>query len=184
MLSLFVISYILLCGLVGLQAMILCEILQRTELLNRSYPIPGGIHSQRVSSGSRSPDFSGRILGSDQTLRTVDLEGHFSVLIFVSPVEASSPLYTNLCDMIHAWWHRTGGHTYLVCNGHEEQCRDLARFHRVKSFPEDRIPVVLDEDAQIARSFFINDTPQAVELDSEVQVTVYGRPDIVDLAPE
>jgi hypothetical protein len=114
-------------------------------------------------------------LWTGKSLSISNLKGHRSTLLFVSPEEVS-PLYENLDIGIHAMWHETDGHVYLVCNGSEEACRQLASDYRVEGFAEDQVPVILDEGGRLARSFLIDGTPQAVSLDSDLQVRRYGYP--------
>jgi hypothetical protein len=115
-------------------------------------------------------------LGKDQILKMEDLRGDPTILLFVSPMEASLPAYQQLTIAIHALWHQAEGRIYLVCSASEDACRQFALDHRVNSFAENQVPTVLDNGAFIARSFQIDSTPTAVELDEDVRVQRYGRP--------
>ena len=177
--GLFALSYALLWGLIVLEAVVLREVLRKTLWFKRLY----ADFSRRsepeklnwLPTGTLAPDFMAPLLWTGELLSTSHLGGNSSILLFVSP-EAPSSLYEKLSLAIHVMWHNTDGHLYLVCNGSEEACQQLARDHRVEGFTEDKVPVILDKDGWITRSFLIDSTPQAVSLGEDLRVKRYGRP--------
>lgn len=175
---LFALSYALLFGLVVLEAIVLQGVLRRTVEIKRRF-----IHSarrdrppQQLLPGTLAPKFTARVLGTRRTLASADLEGNFVMLLFVSPREAASTRYANLSVAIHALWHKAEGNLYVVCSGGDEACRQLMHDHDVDGLSDGYLPVILDEDGRIAKSFLISSTPQAVILDEEVRVSRYGQP--------
>jgi hypothetical protein len=176
----FMISYAVLCGLVVLEASILREALRDIVRLKRFYA-SNLSYDRRVDfegppRGAIAPAFSGTLLGTGETLTGTQLKGDPTILLFVSPSEASSPAYQQLATIIHALWHRVDGHLYLVCSGSEHACRQVALIFRVHGFAENQVPIVIDEEARIARRFHIAATPAAVELDDDLRVIRYGLP--------
>ena len=180
--ELFAFSYVLIWGLVVLEAVVLQEVLRRTVWFKRLY---AGFYDRAkrqypsidaLAPGALAPEFTARMLGREKPVSTFDMKGHSTILLFVSPKEASSPLYGKLSAGIHALWHKAGGNLYLVCGGGEEECRRMGRNHGGQGVNEGHVPVILDEEARIARSFLIRSTPQAVMLDEDLRVSRYGYP--------
>lgn len=172
----FEMSYVLLCGIILLESLVLREALRETVRFKRVYARSiqlAGWHG--LAAGTRSPRFSAVALGCDKKLRSSDLKGHSTVLFFISPQGASSPLYDNLAIVLHGQLHKRKGHVYVVCMGNEDLCKRFAT-RRLNGFPEKKI--LVDEDGFIGRAFRITDTPQAVELDSAARVERYGYPDV------
>ena len=168
------VSFALLWAIVIVEAIVLQQILWRTVRIRRLH-----LNSRKatgLSIGDRAPQFTGRVLGTDQFLRSSELRGHTTALLFVSPDEASSRLYANLSVAIHAMWHSTEGNLYVVCSGGEDACRRIIRDHGVDGFKDHEVPLVLDESGEIARRFFITSTPQGVRLDESLRIVRYGRP--------
>jgi hypothetical protein len=175
MTMLYQVSSALLWAIVVLQAFVLMEILRRTVRMKRLH-LNSRSKLQKLFVGERAPEFTGRVLGTDGLLRRSKLRGHTTRLLFVSPKDASSPLYTDLSVAIHAMWHAAKGNLYLICTGGEDACRQIVRDHRIDGLEHGRVPVVLDETGEIARRFFVNSTPQGVTLDERLRIARYGRP--------
>ena len=172
-----IISYPLLWGLVVLEAAMLRKALRSTVRFKRLYfRSDRRIEVGGPPRGAPAPDFSGPLLENGETLTAAQLKGEPTILLFVSPNEASLPGYRPLAAAIHALWHRVEGHLYVVCSGTEETCRQLAPTLHVHGLAENQLPVILDEESRITRSFQIGATPSAVELDENLWVTRYGRP--------
>jgi hypothetical protein len=174
----FVVSYSLLWGFTVLETVVLQQLLRRTVWLRRLFM---DFRSQRLHShlptGANAPHFSAPLLGTNQYVETWDLHGHRTILLFLSPKDASSPLYRNLDITLHGMWHKVDGHLYIVCRGSANACLKFANDHNTERFAHGRIPIILDEDALVAESFLIKGTPQAVMLDDETRVASYGRPE-------
>jgi hypothetical protein len=183
----FAVSYVLLWALVVIETVLLREVLRRTIWFRRFHDEfsrgSKGPVGKSLPQGSRAPEFSAPLLGTEMFLRSSDLKGNPSILLFVS-AEEESPHYKNLAIAIHAWWHEKNGHVYLVCKGSEEGCRQFAHDYCSQWLEEHRLPVLLDEDGQIARSFLIEEMPQAVSLDSETRIDRYGYPSSHEEAEE
>jgi len=171
----FALSYLLVCGVVLLETLVLREALRRTVWLQQFYmDFDRADEWHRLPAGTRAPQFSLPLLGTGEPFRTADLEGRSTVLFFVSPRQAKKPSRDTLMAALHAWWHRTEGHVYLVCSGAKEPCSQFAR-DDASGFPEENI--ICDEAGILARGFRISSTPQAVELDQDAHVKRYGRPE-------
>jgi hypothetical protein len=177
--GLFILSYALLWVLVVTESVLLREVLRGTiwfkRLQNDFSRRRKSVEPARLPAGSPAPDFIAPLLWTGESLSTSQLKGHPSILVFVSPEEVS-PLYKNLASAIHAMWHETNGHVYFVCRGSDEACRRLADDHAVRRFAEHAVPFIHDEEGQIARSFMISGTPEAISLGSDARVKRYGRP--------
>ncbi|PYK92196.1 MAG: hypothetical protein DME36_14280 [Verrucomicrobia bacterium] len=169
------ISFALLWAIVVLEAILLEEILRMTVRFKRLH-LDFRSKAQQLSIGDRAPQFTARLLGTNQLLKSSKFRGSSTTLLFVSPEEADSPLYRNLSAAIHGMWHRDDGKLYLVCSGREDDCRRVISDHHVDGFEHGQVPVILDEGGEIARRFLIGSTPQGVMLDEKLRVSRYGRP--------
>ena len=175
--GLFVITYVLLCAILLCLMVLLRRLVAEVNWYKRFYRNQNHQDDLDVlPMGTEAPKFSGRLLGTQARLTTDDLKNHPSILLFVSTAEEQLPEYEGLNAGIHTMWHKTDGRTYLVCNGSEESCRRLAKYHHVPGFKDNQVPIVLDEGGSIARRFMVRTTPQAVELDRNARVRRYGRP--------
>src|SRR5262245_45023065 len=165
--DLFILSYALLGGLAVLQAMILKRVLRETLRFRRLYlsrlDKMRRLLLDRLPKGTAAPEFQAPLLTTGELINTSHLKGHDSILLFVDP-GASSPFYSQLPFSMHAFWHKTDGHLYIVCNGREELCRTFVNEHLVEDFAGHKVPVILDEEGAIARYFLIKNYPQAVSL--------------------
>ncbi len=182
--SLLSVSYVLLWALVVAEAVLTRWVLRRTswakqfyiELTRRRAENRWLISQfdQWLPNGTLAPEFSAEVLGANRRLGNQQLKGHFSILLFMSDSSESSEVGQNLIDELHVLWHKVEGHIYLVCRPEERECTRVATDSRVIEFSGQEIPVLIDEGGRIARSFVINATPQAVQLDEEGRVRRYG----------
>jgi hypothetical protein len=169
--------YAPLCLVVFLEAVLLRELLRRTMLIKRQ--VSGFDRPLRITQlpvGALAPNFSAPVLGTSQTVNRSKLKGHPSILLFISPKNASPSLYRNLVHVIHAMWHQVKGQLYLVCIGLEEPCHRLVIKYRLTRWTPHGIAMMLDPASRIAHKFLISKLPQAVELDEKACVKRYGSP--------
>lgn len=169
----FVLSYLLLWGMVGLQALCLHELLRQAVWLKGLYRES----DKHLHTGTPAPDFTAPLLGAEGRLSTRELRGHKSMLLFVSPFEARLPYYQTLRLAIHAMWHKADGHLYLVCHGPQAECLRLAEAHRVEGLPNQPL-LVWDEQGAVAAAFQVTNTPQAVLIDPSGRVSHHGHPEL------
>ncbi len=177
--GLFIASYALLGGLAILLALILNRILRETLRLRRLYisrlDKAKELLPDQLRKGAAAPEFTAPLLSTGELMNTSRFKGHESILVFVNP-DIPSLFYRQLPIVIHSWWHDTDGHLCIVCNGREESCRTFVNEHLVEGFNEHKVPVVLDEEGVITRSFLIKKFPRAVALDEDLRVVRYGEP--------
>jgi hypothetical protein len=175
----FTISYAALWAIVFVQTAMLQEVVRRTARIKRLYMTPRRRTAlQQLTTGTLAPEFVGQALGSGHVVRTSDLKGHSTILLFVSPSDTSSSHYEKLSAGTHALWHKADGHLYVICSGGAEECHRIMRDHHVEGVNLGRVPIILDENGKIAANFLVGGTPQAVILDKETRVTRYGHPSI------
>ncbi len=174
--ELFGLSFALLWVVVVLEAAVLQEVLRGTAAIRRRYSGSRETEPRQLVSGTPAPEFIAKVFGSKQTIGTSDLNGHSTILLFISPHDKASPLYDELALGTHALWHKAHGRLYLVCSGSEQSCRRLMRDHPVEGFDRGHVPLILDEDRSMAESFLVKTTPLAVMLDEEARVSRYGHP--------
>lgn len=168
---LFTLSYALLAAMVVFEAMALQWLLARVVSLRKLYQKPvSSSGRQMLLSGDPAPDFEVRVLGTDETLTASHLKGHETILAFVAADQASLPTYRNLGTALHAMWHIMEGHLYVVCQGAEKACRQLADEIRV-----DQRLMLWDESGEVAQRFLIDETPVAWRLDEDLRLIRYGR---------
>lgn len=182
--QLFAFSYVLLCVLVVLQALALRATLRRAARLSKLYSETEARKKQEeapakstwmVPPGTRVPEFSAPILGTDGIMTRADLEGRETVLFFVSPEDAYSPTrhryYHEISNPFQSMWETVEGELYVVCKGSREECERLIEGNPARS--------ILDVEGRLFDNFLIDRTPCAVLLDEELRVTRFGEPDEV-----
>lgn len=179
--EIFVISYGLLCSLLLLQGLVLYTTLRRAARLSRLYSIAEERQRREANSrwhippGTRLPGFAAPFLATNRILTDADLRGHETILLFVSPSDASSvarhQVYHRMGPAFNSMWERAEGEVYLVCRGNRQDCERLVHGSPAKA--------ILDETGVLFSSFSIDSTPRAVELDEEMRVIRYGEPDNV-----
>jgi peroxiredoxin len=176
--DIFAISYATLCAMVVLEGLLLRDVLRKSAALKVSLRARARRRPQpdSLAGGTRAPDFSAPLLEGGR-LALSDLEGHESTLMFVNAQEGETVRYSRLATAIHAMWHRVQGKFYLLCNGSEQECRNFMANAQLSGY---KISVALDEGGEIARSFMIETTPQAVELDEDLLIGRYGSPEPED----
>ena len=180
----FDVSYALLSAVIVVESVVLRQVLGETARLKRLYTRPARpMGDLGIPSGMPAPEFSASLLNRGSILSNGDLKGNASILVFVRPHEASLPGYEQLSTAMHALWHKVSGHLYVVCAGTEEDCGQFASGQRFHGCKEGELLMLLDKDASIARSFAIESTPMAVELDEDVLVSRYGVPNVGLLEP-
>jgi hypothetical protein len=181
--TIFMMSYALLGGLAVLQAIILNWVLRETLRYRRLYlsrldKMKELIRTDalnRLPKGAAVPEFTAPLLSTGELINTTQIKGHDSILLFVAP-DTPSPFYQHLPIVTHALWHKTDGHLYIICNGLEESCRTFVNEHLVEELPVHTVPVILDEEGFITRSFLVKTFPKAVSLDEDLRVLRYGEP--------
>ena len=179
--QIFAFTYVLVGVLVVLQALALREALRRAARLSRLYSeleerqkreAPAG-SEWAVSSETLVPEFSAPLLGADGIVTRADLEGHETILLFVSPTDAVSParhrFYHGLSNPFQSMWNLVEGQVFVVCKGSREECERLTLGSPA--------PRIVDEEGLLFESFLIDRTPRAVHLDEEVRVTRFGEPE-------
>ena len=167
----FKISFPILCVAVFLQAAVLQKIIEELARLLRIY---NGRQTRRKLAFEKEIP-APELLGSE-ILNLPGLQGHRSMLVFVSSDDKSAAQKT-LSAAIHAWYHETDGHVYLVCAGTEQQCGNIAVEVSVNLPHSSSVGLILDEDSSITKSCGVVSTPQAMELDEMAAIVRYGRPE-------
>ena len=171
-------TYVALWALVVLEAMALRKVLREVVWLRRlrraaTDRITRELLGDNLPGGTRAPQFVAPIAGTRRVLRTRDLQGRPSALLFLSVAHAGSSLYEDLCPSILGIGHKVKGPLYIVCHGAEEDCLRLVA--RTTGGRAVDAPIVVDADGSITRSFRISSTPTAVLLDEKARVGRYGR---------
>jgi AhpC/TSA family len=175
----FTVTYALVFVLILMETLVLRSVLRKTIWFRRFYGDTASREENAVHFTENSaPEFSLPLLESGKTLTACGLKGAPSILCFVS--EKPAAWCQSLMPALHAWWHRMEGRVYLVCSGTEGACRDFASQY-AHGFPLDKI--IHDKAGLLARSFQVAVTPQAVELDANLKVKRYGRPESLELEP-
>lgn len=172
-------SYVLLCMLVFVEALVLQFLVREAARLKRAYGFSStrieSQHMQTLANRALAPTFRASLLYTDELLSTSDLKGHSSILVFFRP-DAIPSEYQSFNVALRSWTQELDGHVYLICAGSRDECYRFASGpygHELRDFA---IPLLVDDDARIASSFGIEVTPQAVSLDSATRIVRYGRP--------
>jgi hypothetical protein len=165
-------SYALLWALVAIQTAVLLEVLRRTVRLKREIyeSTPAEVKEERLAGGTRV-DFTARDLTRGGVVRTDDLRGRPSCLLFLTPEDfGQGPgLPEWLLDTFAGLKSKGEGSLYVLCDGEAEACSPLSW----RADPD--VTVLLDEGGKIRHQFLVPSTPGAVMLDEEAGISKYGR---------
>lgn len=177
--GLFAFSYVLLWGMIVLQAILLREVLLKTVKYKRiATTIKPNSNVEELSwlrEGSPIPEFTAPLANATGFLTNAQLKDRPAILLFLSTLEDST-LYQMLAPAIHAQWHKVQGQLFVICRGTADSCRKLVKENLFTECTEN-IPVALDSDGEITASFRVQRTPQAIELDANSRVLRYGQPE-------
>jgi hypothetical protein len=167
----FHLSYILVCGLTLIPALLLHKVLREIMWLSQQRDDLRSHANTHVS--GPAPQFAASVLGAEKTVTPVDLAGQDTLLVFIRPEDAAHELDKQLRTSAHALWHKASGNLYIVCSGNAEECRQL--LPELQFSEKVNIPVLLDHDGAMARSFQVTSTPMAFRLDAEARIVGSGR---------
>lgn len=169
-------TFTVLVGLVAVEGVAAQAISRRIASLSRIY---AGKQPTRqfsaLATGTPAPAFSAQVFETGRVVQATDLKGHTSILFFISAGHDTSESSTDLIDDIHALSHQSGGHLWVVCEGTGEACRRIMGVGQTQCFSTAAVPIIIDEQGQIAKRFLVTDRPVAVELDSDARIVRYGR---------
>jgi len=155
----FYVSYAALWLLVALQSLILLGLV-------RMVTKPGtGAHPQ-LQPGDPIPDFE-RLDLSGKLVRSSDLVGHLTALLFVSTTCSSCS--TTLRE-IEGLSYKSMGNIVIVCRAPSDECRALARTYGLQ------FSIVADPDNSLGNLFRIQAVPTAVLISVGGRIQSYGNP--------
>jgi hypothetical protein len=178
--GLFTFSYILLWGMLVLQAILLREVLLKTVKYKRiATTIKPNSDTEELlwlRQGSPIPQFTAPLVNTTGFLTNAQLKDRPAILLFLSTLEDST-VYQMLAPAIHTLWHKMQGQLFVICSGTADSCRSLIKENIFTACTEDQIHVALDSDGKITASFKVQRTPQAIELDANSRVLRYGQPE-------
>lgn len=159
----FTTSYILLWVLVVFQTLVAIGLLREITKLRR---LQWGV-GQRLPLGSLAPEFSAMDLRSGLRLSSEMLNGHTSVVLFISPAYS---LCKNLANSLQLLEHDQSVSILTVCDGDENDCRVF-----LKGLSHN-VPLLLDTDHKIRELYRVAGSPTAVVVNAEKKVRGYGHP--------
>jgi hypothetical protein len=175
-------TFLLVCAIEGLFAVILKVALQEIAKISRTRErLAKRLHRSPLPKGTPAPRFSAIANGLTETIDSSTLKGHLTILMFVAPDETHLSRYSYLANVLHALWHKSQGHLYLLCRGDEVECQQLAAKYKIGGSLKHEIKLLLDEEGQIGDLFRIRSTPHAVEIDKHGRIARYGRPSMSDV---
>lgn len=176
----FALSYGCLAALLIFEAWVLHGALRRAATLSRLYSAEEERQKQwaslqwHIPRGTRLPEFTAPLLGTQSIVTQADLEGRETILLFVSPADAASTdhhkHYHHIGPALGSMSKSVEGEVYLVCKGRQQDCERFVNGQKA----------IWDADGVLSRRFSINLTPRAVHLDEDGKVTRYGEPEHLD----
>jgi hypothetical protein len=160
-------------ALVMVQTVVLLGLLRRTvRLKTELYAAMPEVTKHDRLSGGTLVEFEAPELATGATVRTADLRGAPTALLFLTAESGGTPADW-LLDTIAGIRHRSEGRLLVLCEGSDAACSELARL-----MGEDA-SVLLDRKGRVRGQFLVTTTPAAVLLDSDARVAQYGMPEHV-----
>lgn len=169
----FYISYVLAWGLTLIPALLLHKVLREIVWLSQQLDDLRSHASTNTHVPGAVPQFSASVLGTETTVTPGDLAGQDTMLVFIRPEDAAHQMDKQLRISAHALWHKAIGRLYIVCSGNAEDCRQLLPELQFSKTVD--VPVLLDYDGAMARTFQVKSTPMAFRLDTEARIVGSGR---------
>lgn len=160
-LSPFVVSYLLLWGLVLFQAAALIGLVRMVARGGQ-----GAVAAPSNMRGRSAPDFVATDLAGVE-ISSTDLKGEPAGLLFVSPECASCDV---TLDELTAVTAKTDGRLVVVCEGSSAACAGVAAEHDLE------LQMIADTDGELSRLFEVRTVPTAVLVDPEWTIRSYGHP--------
>lgn len=167
-------AFVVLCVVVAIETVLLLDVLRLAVRLKAEvYDAMPEVTSHDRLAGGALVEFEARDVATGAPLRSADLRGAPSGLLFIAPRGSEGHAADWLLDTVAGLRHKAGGRLFVLCDGDRAACSELASL-----FSPD-VPVLLDEGGRIRGQFLVTVTPAAVLLDSEARVAQYGTPEHV-----
>jgi hypothetical protein len=167
-------AFAALCLVVAVETIVLLDVLRMTVRLRAEvYEAMPELARQEHLAGGTFVDFEAPDLAGGGTLRSADLGGATTALLFIRRDESEGPSAGWLLDTVAGLRHRGEGRLLVLCDGSRPACSELS------SLVGPDVPVLHDEEGRIRGRYLVTATPAAVLLDSEARVAQYGTPDRV-----
>jgi hypothetical protein len=157
---------------VVVEAMVLLDVLRLTVRLKAEVyaAMPELMKHDRLAGGT-FVEFEAPDIVTGATVRSADLLGAPSALLFMAPDGNESDRAEWLVDTIAGLRHKGEGRLYVVCDGSRHACSELSRLAGAD------VPVLHDGGGRIRGRFLVSATPAAVLLDSDARIAQYGMPE-------
>jgi peroxiredoxin len=151
-------SFVALWVIVLFQGCVLIGLLRTVYRLNR------GQLAEPFESGSLAPAFVARDVRGEE-VRTADLRGASSALLFVSPsCQTCGVVLADLSPLTR----RVGGQLVIVCGGSAEECTRLTERYELTA------RVIADTNFAISRLYRVQTVPTGILIGPHGQIERYG----------
>lgn len=154
--------------LVLIQGFVLVEVLRQIGILRLRYgDDPGALITEGLPRGTIAPLVEDSILGE-----VSGLPGVRRLLVFLSPRCES-------CRIVAGFLHDLSrelkdAKIAAICIGQDSECQQLARDTNL------RLPLIVDRDLRISKSYDASRTPSATLVDADDRVRLHGIVNTVD----
>jgi hypothetical protein len=167
-------AFAALCLVVAVETIVLLDVLRLTVRLRAEVheAMPAVARQEHVEGGT-FVEFEAPDLVGGATLRSADLRGAPTALLFILRDEREGPSAGWLLDTVAGLRHRGEGRLLVLCDGSRSACSELS------GLVGPDVPVLHDEGGRIRGRYLVTATPAAVLLDSEARIAGYGMPDQV-----
>ena len=167
-------AFVALCVVVAVLTVVLLAVLRLTVRLKAEvYDAMPDVTEHDHLGGGTLVEFEAPDAATGAPLRSADLRGERSGLLFITPRDGEGPAADWLLDTVAGLRHKAGGRLFVLCDGDRAACSALSTLVGPDT------PVLLDEGGRIRGQFLVTVTPAAVLLDSEARVAQYGTPEHV-----
>lgn len=175
---LFNLSYILLCGIVVAESVVLQAIIHEAlQISSKRRPVaelqPRSSKPNRSAEGSTLPPFKIPLLDRDAELTNESLMGTSSALLFIRAHPESPPLST-MASIINFLLQKIDGRVHIVCGGTSNRCRQMCTA-LFPHFTDAEISVGIDPEEDLSKLCHMTSSPAAILVDKSGHVLKSGR---------
>jgi hypothetical protein len=161
-------------AVVVVETIVLLDVLRLSVRLKAEMyaAMPELMKHERLAGGTLV-EFEAADLVTGATVRSADLHGAPSALLFMTPDGSEEHRADWLAGTIAGLRHKGEGRLCVICDGSRDACSELSRLTGAD------VPVLLDSEGRIRGRFLVSATPAAVLLDSDARIAQYGMPEQV-----
>jgi hypothetical protein len=131
------------------------------------------------------PAFTATLLDEpDTSVTDATLRGKDSLILFVNAIESLTMRSEVFSAIVYSLWTQTDRDLLVVCDGSEQQCRELRERFGLRKMYGNTLKILIDIDGRLTGAFGLTKTPGAMSFDPDGKATRVGglaSPDVREL---